>query len=198
MNKVITETFNMIIQGVNQMLPISICAWLMISLFQALFERRRRPSLMMFAAIFYVGLLLWGTCLSRVDTLRELLTWQRSDFTGFFVNEFSLTSFAPIWHELMNVVLFVPLGFFMMAYTRGPRNALRLTLMGCAVSCFIELFQGFHGLRFDFGDLMTNTLGTLVGCRAYVPIMYSCSRMRIGLKRFIKRYRRSAYGRTGA
>ena len=75
---------------------------------------RRRPSLMMFAAIFYVGLLLWGTCLSRVDTLRELLTWQRSDFTGFFVNEFSLTSFAPIWHELMNVVLFMPLGFFMM------------------------------------------------------------------------------------
>ena len=61
MNKVITETFNMIIQGVNQMLPISICAWLMISLFPAPFELRRRPSLMMFAAIFYVGLLLWGT-----------------------------------------------------------------------------------------------------------------------------------------
>lgn len=198
MNKVIAETIDMIMQGIHQMLPISICIWFMISLFQILFERRRRPSLMMFAAVFYAGLLVWGTCLSRVDTLRELLTWQRTDFTGFFVNEFSLSSFAPIWHELMNVVLFMPLGFFMMAYTRGPRNALRLTLMGCAVSCLIELFQGFHGLRFDFGDLMTNTLGTLIGCRLYVPIMYSCSRMRISIKRAFRRSRRGAYGRTGA
>lgn len=196
MNEVMLETFDMLKQGICEMLPVSVCAWLMVSLFQALFERRRRPSLMLFTAIFYIGLLLWGTCLSRVDTLRELLTWQRSNFDGFFVNEFSLTGFAPVWHELMNVLLFMPLGFFMMAYTRGPRSALRLTAMGCAASCFIELFQGFHGLRFDFGDLMTNTLGTLLGCRAYAPIMYACSCARISLKRMFRRSRRGAYGRT--
>lgn len=70
---------------------------------------------------------------------------------------------------LLNVLLFVPLGFFV----RGllGRGLVTTVAIGFAVSLFVETTQltGVWGVYpcayrfFDVGDLMTNTLGALVG-----------------------------------
>jgi glycopeptide antibiotics resistance protein len=68
-----------------------------------------------------------------------------------------------------NVLLFVPLGFFLRVL--GGRGAVTALLVGLGLSLFIETTQltGVWGIYpcayrfFDVGDLMTNTTGALLG-----------------------------------
>jgi VanZ family protein len=89
----------------------------------------------------------------------------------------------PFWKEyqprwfyvkdvLINIVGFMPLGFFFYAYWTSvrpvKRAALITTALGFAVSLAIEVLQSHIPSR-DSGttDLMTNTLGTFLGVRLY-------------------------------
>ena len=70
---------------------------------------------------------------------------------------------------LLNVLLFVPLGFFLRVL--GGRGALTALVAGVALSGFVEVTQltGVWGLYpcayrvFDVDDLLTNTLGAVLG-----------------------------------
>ncbi len=81
-----------------------------------------------------------------------------------------------VWQVLLNVVLFVPLGF-LLRY-RFRRGFLTSTAIGLAVSLCIELTQGtaVFGLYpcpyrlADVDDLMTNTAGAVVGWLVAVPL----------------------------
>ncbi len=70
---------------------------------------------------------------------------------------------------MLNVVLFVPLGFFVRVL--GGRGIVAAGLIGLGVSAFIETTQltGVWGLYpcayrvFDVDDMLTNTIGALIG-----------------------------------
>jgi hypothetical protein len=86
--------------------------------------------------------------------------------------------FEPNWtfgrNVILNIVAFIPLGFFFCAYLslggRLNRAVLPTIILGGAVSLTIEVLQAFLPTR-DSGtaDLITNTLGTAVGA-----MLYSC------------------------
>lgn len=191
MYNIFIDTLNMLIRGLSATLPYSICIWLLTSVYRRTCAHRLRPSLKQLTVICYSMLLLWGTCFSRVESVREFLTWRRSDFSGFFVNEFSLIRPAAVWHELMNVLLFMPFGFFCAGSMRPERGAWVFALMGFMLSCTVEAFQGFHGLVFDVGDVITNTLGALLGCIAYRQYAALLPRARV-----LIRHRRRVPGRA--
>lgn len=91
---------------------------------------------------------------------------------GAFVDDLrgarSITDFAVLQLAL-NVLLFVPLGFFLRVL--GGRGIIVATLVGLGVSLVIETTQltGVWGIFpcayrvFDVDDLLTNTVGALVG-----------------------------------
>lgn len=96
------------------------------------------------------------------------------------VHQYFLRAF---WHEyqpgwaywkdvLINIFGFMPLGFLFYAYLKSvrpiKRAALITALLGLAVSLTIEVTQSFIPTR-DSGttDLITNTLGTILGTQIY-------------------------------
>lgn len=64
---------------------------------------------------------------------------------------------------LLNVALFLPLGFFLPLCWEDLREGRKTILYGFCLSLFIELLQIFTFRATDVNDLITNTLGTALG-----------------------------------
>ena len=63
----------------------------------------------------------------------------------------------------LNVLLFVPFGFFLPVLWKEFRNAKKLFTAGFAMTSFIEIAQIFTGRTTDIDDIITNIAGTLIG-----------------------------------
>ncbi len=83
------------------------------------------------------------------------------------------------WSDvLLNIAGFVPLGYFFVAYfslvRRVPQPRLLVIVLGLAISLLIEVLQHFLPTRdSSMTDVITNTLGTVVGVVFYrrIPIL---------------------------
>lgn len=71
--------------------------------------------------------------------------------------------FSDYRSTLLNVLLFVPLGFFLPVLWKTFHGAGWTLLFGFSMSLLIELMQLFTFRATDVNDLMTNTTGTLLG-----------------------------------
>ena len=71
----------------------------------------------------------------------------------------------------MNVALFMPWGFLGMCYQRKFGAGFLVLLSGMLMSLFIEFFQVCHGMVFDLGDVLTNSIGTAAGCVLGLPFL---------------------------
>lgn len=70
---------------------------------------------------------------------------------------------AYIINTVLNIVLFMPLGFLLPSIWKEYQSANKTVLTGFAVSAIIEFLQIFSFRLTDIDDLITNTLGTVLG-----------------------------------
>ncbi len=70
---------------------------------------------------------------------------------------------ADFTNSCLNVLLFVPLGFFMPILWDDFRKIENVALTGVVTSLFIEISQIFTYRATDINDIITNTIGTTVG-----------------------------------
>lgn len=79
----------------------------------------------------------------------------------------NLIPFAPMLSDLrstaLNVVLFIPFGFFLFFLWKPFRRAPNMLLAGFMFSLAIELLQIFTLRATDVNDLITNTAGAMAG-----------------------------------
>lgn len=69
-----------------------------------------------------------------------------------------------IMEIILNILLFIPLGFLVPAVKEGFRKWWKVLLLGLAFSLFIEVSQlVLHMGCFDVADLLHNTLGAMIG-----------------------------------
>ncbi len=68
-----------------------------------------------------------------------------------------------IKNTILNIILFIPMGFLVPAIWRDCRSMKTTVLMGLALSVSIEILQIFTFRLTDIDDLITNTAGTAIG-----------------------------------
>jgi len=68
-----------------------------------------------------------------------------------------------IRNMVLNIILFIPVGFLAPILWEEFRSLKKVTALGLGISLFIEIMQLFTFRTTDIDDLIANTLGTLVG-----------------------------------
>lgn len=63
----------------------------------------------------------------------------------------------------LNILLFVPFGFLLPILWENFRNVKRVAFMGLITTFFIEISQIFTFRTTDINDIITNTVGTMIG-----------------------------------
>lgn len=63
----------------------------------------------------------------------------------------------------LNILLFVPFGFFLPTLWSGFRSKKSIILTGFITTCFIEITQLFTFRTTDINDNFTNIVGTIIG-----------------------------------
>lgn len=133
---------------------------------------RRKPMLWkVLIATLYLGFLLYGTIIGRIDNLSELWKWE-IPFSFQIQYQLNLNDTTSTLHALFNVALFIPWGICGMFFCKRIYEGLAVILSGCLMSAFIECFQVFHGMSFDAGDFVANTAGCIVGVLLAVPFFF--------------------------
>lgn len=70
---------------------------------------------------------------------------------------------GDLTEPILNIILFMPLGFMLPVIWYKYRNAGRTLIAGFSLSLLIELIQIFTNRATDINDLITNTAGTFLG-----------------------------------
>lgn len=68
-----------------------------------------------------------------------------------------------IKNTILNIILFIPLGFSVPAIWKNYRSIKTMFFMGLALSVSIEILQIFTFRLTDIDDLITNTAGSVIG-----------------------------------
>ena len=70
-------------------------------------------------------------------------------------------------NTILNILLFVPLGFLLPTIWNEYRSAKKTLFTGLVISLIIEILQIFTFRLTDVDDLITNTVGTILGYYLY-------------------------------
>lgn len=70
--------------------------------------------------------------------------------------------------HILNVIMFMPLGFLLPLVWNNFRKILKVAIVGLLMSLAIEVSQLFCYRTTDINDLITNTLGTITGYMLWI------------------------------
>ena len=79
-----------------------------------------------------------------------------ADAIGQLVNE-----------KIPNILLFVPLGFFIPAVFRTKRKLYKIVIISFCITFSVEFIQYFIGRLADIDDIITNVLGGIIGYQIF-------------------------------
>lgn len=121
-----------------------------------------RHFLWVYVFLFYLSLVYKVTQIATVWDISRYETWIR-------VSQINLTLFdtAGSTTYLLNIVLFIPLGFLLPTIWPQFRKMKNTICAGFFFSLAIELNQLLNNRITDIDDLFTNTLGAIIGYLLY-------------------------------
>lgn len=115
--------------------------------------------------VFYYYLCVMLTNIVGIPTLSEYIRLSRLG-EAFFNPNINLIPFSDGFSLsfILNIFLFIPLGFLCPLISKSYQCVKNTLLIGCGLSFSIEIVQLFTLYRAtDINDLITNIIGTLIG-----------------------------------
>ncbi len=111
--------------------------------------------------IIYILLLLEVTDISKLnDIIYVTKDLKQSPFQGE-INLIILNRYR--YDYLLNILLFIPLGVLTPYIWKEYRKFYKTIILGLLLSISIEIIQLFNYRSTDINDIITNTIGTLIG-----------------------------------
>lgn len=124
--------------------------------------------------MFYCFLAVYDA--AGIGTIWDLISYGKLDDT---INLIPFSSEGAMTYVL-NVFMFMPLGFLLPLIWKRFRNCRKVLIVGFGMSLAIEICQLFCYRATDVDDLIMNTLGTLVGYLIW--LLYKRVFQKIGTK----------------
>lgn len=118
---------------------------------------RVRHMIWIYIYMFYGFLAVQET--AGIGTIWDLVAYGKLDNS---INLIPFSSEGALTY-ILNIIMFMPLGFLLPLIWENFRNAGKVVLMGFLMSLTIEICQLFNIRTTDIDDLMMNTLGALAG-----------------------------------
>lgn len=86
---------------------------------------------------------------------------------------FASSNYGGRYGFIMNIMLFIPLGYIIPAWSKWLHSIIITTFLGFCLSYFIEHFQRLTGLGvYDVDDMLANTMGAFFGAVAIMPSLW--------------------------
>lgn len=149
--------------------PVFLLGLLVICVMLSIIFRKNRTipkiRISIFVLIFYYYLCVMLTNIVGIPSLREYVRLSGLGETFFHPN-INLIPFSDGFSVsfILNIFLFIPLGFLCPLISKRYQNVKNTLLIGCGLSLMIEITQLFTLYRAtDINDLITNVAGTLIG-----------------------------------
>ena len=128
-----------------------------------LYFKKSRKKFVLYKEVLLYLCLMYFICLFYVVTFEDVVSWSTSNYIPFKeITRYPIGSYAFMKNVIGNIIMFVPLGFFIGYYTKIKKKKWVLLLV-FAVSFFIETMQYYLGRVFDIDDILLNVLGGLLG-----------------------------------
>lgn len=172
MNSLFSKTIHYILRDIfkeMQYLPLAFLLGILLYLITILCIRRYKKSICSTLFTSYLIMLFIITIFEREPGSR----------TGVSLKFFeTLGGPRANAYVIENVLLFIPFGIFISLKWKQLRNPFVCSFLGFCLSCIIEMIQLITERgHFQIDDIVTNTLGTLIGgivFRMYSIIMLKC------------------------
>ena len=125
-------------------------------------EVKKIPTLLF---VLYVGVVAYGTIFSRKEGSQSEILLEFESISKAIKEQ----SFQPMEHLLMNVALFVPIGFLFVAINPKKLNRISFVIpLGLILTVLIETVQMLLQMgQCDLEDLVANALGAVIGLLCY-------------------------------
>ena len=145
------------LSGYLFVIPMLIFYWI------ALFRSGNKQSLLRIVAILAFGYYLIGVL--TVTGIHELKA-----FSPRLVLVPFLDMIRGPMDTVLNIILFLPFGFFLPLWYRKYNRAIQVVFAGFLLSLSIEVLQMFGMGTTDINDLITNTIGAFLGYGIYTVL----------------------------
>ena len=121
---------------------------------------RRRQMKSLLALTFYLSLVFLGTVIARKHSVVQ---FNLTPFSSW-VSAFIALDGEALWSVVLNVAMFVPIGWLLVTSFRHSPHPAVLVLIGTALSVTIEFSQFVFQCGFvEVDDVINNTLGCALG-----------------------------------
>ena len=122
-------------------------------------QKNFQQLLVLYLFVFYMIAVFSVTGIPTVDALHTIdFSFQLIPFIGI-LNDTT----EYIKNSILNVILFMPMGFFMPVLWKEYDSLKKIASLGLILSVSIELLQIFTFRLTDIDDIITNTTGAILG-----------------------------------
>lgn len=139
---------------------------LLLVVIRYLYFKNSKKKFVFYKEVLLVLSFMYLVCLFYVVTFEDV-SWSTSNYIPFKeIARYSVGSPAFIKNVIGNIIMFVPLGFFM-GYFLKIKKKKWVFLWVMIISIVIELLQDWIGRVFDIDDIILNVVGGMLGYLVY-------------------------------